>query len=355
MDLSKAFDCVEHSLLLNKLERYGFRGTFLSIMKSYLEYRVQSVDTGAISNELQVSHGVPQGSVLGPLLFILYINDIYYILPHLHKTLYADDTVILKSGFDITNLVNNLNSDFQLLADWMNFNKLAINVTKSKCMIFSFRNINAVPPVKISNMPLEYVKEIKYLGLVIDDRLSFKQHIICLKSKLACYQGLIYSLKPYLSLEALKSIYYTCIFSHLLMHISVWGGTAPTHLNLLQVAQNKIIRTMYNNDFTSTDNIFKRLNIIKVAVIYDLQCLIFMYKWIKFNRYPFLAEMREEASLIPIHQTRSAGNMRLPFPRLNVHRQTAIYNGLQLWNQVDESIKEAPSIASFKKRIKSLF
>ena len=137
------------------------------------------------------------------------------------------------------------------------------------------------------------------------------------------------------------------------MHITIWGEAAPTHLNLIQIAQNKIIRTIYYySDSTSTDDSFRRLNICKVADIYNLQCQIFMYKWFKLNRYPFLGKIREEASRIPIRVTRSACNLRLPFPRLNVHRQSAIYNGLKLWNKTPESIRDAPSLASFIKRLK---
>ena len=198
LDLMKAFDCVHHSILLTKLERYGFRGKFLEIMASYLSNRTQVVDIGVISSACNILHGVPQGSVLGPLLFNIYINDLSLILPNLFKILFADDTAVLKSGTNLEDLVDQLNNDLIILADWIKYNKLALSIGKTKCMLFSTKHVQQKPAVLIDNVPLGYVREIKYLGLIIDDRLGFKSHITTLKSKLARYQGIIYSLKPYL-------------------------------------------------------------------------------------------------------------------------------------------------------------
>ena len=353
LDLTKAFDCVEHSILLCKLERYGFRGSFLSVIRSYLGSRMQHVDVGVTSDDLTVAHGVPQGSVLGPLLFLLYINDINYIMPGISKIFFADDTVLLNSNKDLNILVDTINANLTVLADWMNFNKLVINANKTKCMLYSFRESNFSPYIKLNGVSLAFVKIFKYLGLQIDDQLSFKHHIACLTSRLAFYQGLIYSLKPYLSIEALKSVYYSCIFPHLLLHAIIWMGTAPTHINHVQIAQNKIMRTINNADYETTSDIYDRLNIINISEIYRLQCLIFMYNWLKCDKYPFLDDIRDEVTRPPMYQTRHSQNLRLPFPRLNIHKQTVIYNGLKYWNGLDESIRSAPSLMSFKKRLKS--
>ena len=314
---------------------------------------MQHVDIGVTSDDLTVAHGVPQGSVLGPLLFLLYINDINYIMPGVSKILFADDTVVLNSNKDLNILVNTINENLTVLADWMNFNKLTINVNKTKCMLFTFRESNFSPYIKLNGVSLVFVKVFKYLGLQLDDHLNFKHHIACLTSKLAFYQGLLYSLKPYLSIEALKSVYYACIFPHLLLHVTIWAGTARTHIKHVQIAQNKIIRTINNADYQATSDIYDRLNINNISEIYRFQCLIFMYNWLKCNKYSFLHDIHDEVTRPPMRVTRHSLNLRLPFPRLNIHKQTVIYNGLKYWNGLDQSIKDAPSLMSFKKRLKS--
>ena len=235
---------------------------------------IEVVDIGSSSGEQVMSHGVPQGSVLGPLLFNLYINDLNFILPNLFKILFADDTAVMKSNSNLVNLANQLNNDLVVLADWIKFNKLALNLDKTKCMLFSSQNVIDKPAILMNNVTLEYVSSIKYLGLTIDDRLSFKSHIASLKSKLAFYQGLIYSLKQYLPFNALKSMYFAFVYPQLLLHLILWGGAAPTHIEAIQIAQNKIIRTINKFDYVHTDDLFQQFGILKINEIYKFQCLL---------------------------------------------------------------------------------
>jgi hypothetical protein len=146
LDLSKAFDCVHRPLLLMKLERYGFRGDFLSLMTSYLDERTQFTDVNDNkSSNLSIIHGVPQGSVLGPLLFLLYVNDLNAILPTLYKLLFADDTVVIRTGSDLSLITDEINADLKILSDWMNYNRLAVNVDKTKCMLFTTKKTIKFP------------------------------------------------------------------------------------------------------------------------------------------------------------------------------------------------------------------
>ena len=193
----------------------------------------------------------------------------------------------MESNSNPVNLANQLNNYLIVLDDWIKFNKLAFNLDKTKCMLFSFQNVVYKPVILINTVTLEYVSSMKYLGLTLDDRLSFKSHIASLKSKLAFYQRLIYSLKQYLSFNALKSMYFAFVYLQLFLHLILWGGAAPTHIETIQVAQNKIICTINKFDYVHTDDLFQQFGILKISEIYKFQCLLFMYKWIRCNNINF--------------------------------------------------------------------
>ena len=352
LDLSKAFDCVHRPILLMKLERYGFRGEFLSLLRSYLDERTQFTDVSDHkSNNLSITHGVPQGSVLGPLLFLLYVNDLNLILPTLYKLLFADDTVVLRTGIDLSIVTDQLNDDLKILSDWMNYNRLAVNVDKTKCMIFSSRKNYQMPHIIMNDVDVEIVKTFKYLGLTIDDGLTFHGHIISIKKKLAYYQGILYSIRCYLPIDAIKSIYYSFVYQQLLMHLVIWGGAAASNLNIVQVAQNKIIRTINRDDNKNTNEKYHELDFLKVPALYKMRVLLFMYNWIRNDNYHFLNSTRNEINFEHNHNTRAENEFRLPFPRLNVNKQSVVYNGIKFWNELPVNLRQIQTIGGFKKSV----
>ena len=341
-----------------KLERYGFRGEFLLFLRSYLDNRNQLVDiNNCKSSSLYLAHGVPQGSILGPLFFILYINDIKHIKPDLYKLLFADDTVVLRSGHDFNDLTSQLQADLDILIDWMNYNKLAINVNKTKCMVFSSGRTFIEPDIRLQDVKIETVQTYKYLGLTIDDRLSFNAHIKQLKGKLSYYFGLLYSLRNFLPIEALKYIYFVLVQQHLMMHIIFWGNTSIGNLNTMQITQNKILRSMHNyaHSYSSTKDLFKKLNLHNVSELYKIRTAIFMYKWLVNNDFNFLSDTLNEITFEHNHITRSSNRYRLPFPRLELHKQFVVYQGIQIWNEIPSELKTSKSLVSFKKHISDYF
>jgi hypothetical protein len=335
-----------------KLERYGFRGEFLSLLRSYLDERTQFTDVSDHkSNNLSITHGVPQGSVLGPLLFLLYVNDLNLILPTLYKLLFADDTVVLRTGIDLSIVTDQLNDDLKILSDWMNYNRLAVNVDKTKCMIFSSRKNYQMPHIIMNDVDVEIVKTFKYLGLTIDDGLTFHGHIISIKKKLAYYQGILYSIRCYLPIDAIKSIYYSFVYQQLLMHLVIWGGAAASNLNIVQVAQNKIIRTINRDDNKNTNEKYHELDFLKVPALYKMRVLLFMYNWIRNDNYHFLNCIRNEINFEHNHNTRAENEFRLPFPRLNVNKQSVVYNGIKFWNELPVNLRQIQTIGGFKKSV----
>ena len=176
IDLKKAFDTVDHKILLRKLNAYGIRGNMLKWFESYLSNRTQYVVfDGEKSDTNSIKCGVPQGSILGLLLFILSVNDICNVSPLLFKILFADDTFVLLSGMNLNTLIDHMNTELISLNNWFKANKLSLNTKKSFFMIFHRSRIksNSIGSILIDNTELTKVDYAKYLGVIIDHKLNW--------------------------------------------------------------------------------------------------------------------------------------------------------------------------------------
>jgi hypothetical protein len=197
-------------------------------MKSYLNNREQFVDVeGITSSKLKIKTGVPQGSILGPLLFILYINDINQASNKFHFVSYADDTTLsinLSSMSDVNTTSNNLNNELINVSEWLKLNKLSLNINKTKCMLFHHANkVISRPVLKIDDTELEYVDNFCFLGIILDVNLSWKGHVDSISKKLAKIIGIMTKLKHFLPQPTLKIMYDSLIGSHLNYGIKCWG------------------------------------------------------------------------------------------------------------------------------------
>ena len=244
IDLTKAFDLVDHKILEHKLHKYGIRGNALEFFHSYLVNRRIRVRINETYSDIRVlNSGVAQGSNLGPLLFNIFINDIHEVVKDCVIIIYADDIVILKSSKNISNLKLSLESDLANIQDYISELNQSVNLTKTKAMIFTRKkNINI--DINFSNQPIEIVNQFKYLGLIIDEKLTFKPHIEYIKNKINQGNGKIYYLSKFLSIDILKKVFYSIIYSHLNLHILIWGGSTDSALNPLITSVNKTIRNI---------------------------------------------------------------------------------------------------------------
>ena len=251
IDLKKAFDTVNHKILLLKLEHYGIRGALLNWFESYLTDRKQYVFFNGVSSEvLGITCGVPQGSVLGPLLFLIYINNLPNISDKLQFFLFADDTNIYFDSDNLVTIEKVVNEELKKLSLWLNVNRLALNVGKTNFVIFrANKPLDHNVTLVMNRKALEQKDHVKYLGVLVDEHLSWNYHTSNIAKKIGRGIGILAKLRLYLNPKMLKNVYYCLVYSHLSYGIQAWGSAPSTYLNNLVVLQKKAVRILSNKQY----------------------------------------------------------------------------------------------------------
>ena len=288
MDLSKAFDTINHNILLKKLHYYGIRNNSLSLLESYLSNRQQYVEiNGKKSSLTNITTGVPQGSILGPLLFIIYINDIALASDHFKTITYADDTTLFIS-LSISEMstkpsIDTINTELNNYINWLRLNALSLNENKTKYMIFSTPSKTIDPvPIKLNGKQIEHVHKFDFLGVTIDKHLKWNSHIDKISSKISKVLGILSHLKKTLPLEILRLIYNSLINPHLQYGILCWG----TQNHRITKIQKKAIRIISNSKYNAhSQPLLKKSRILNMSDLYNSKLLIFYYRLIK-NQLP---------------------------------------------------------------------
>lgn len=346
IDFSKAFDCLNHQTLLDKLERYGIRGTPLSLLQSYLKYRSQCVSIGKhISSLEKISAGVPQGSILGPLLFLFYINDITRINDKVNFIIYADDTSIFFTGANLQLLQPVINDTLTALQSWSDANSLALNATKTKAVIFHSKRHgfvhNITLPLGGSN--IDIVDNVKTLGVYFNKNMTWDTHVNSVTTSLAKCVGILAKFRCFFPIPVKRIIYNTLFMSHVNYCFLVWGSTTQTNIQKINVLQKKAVRHIANTDYLAhTEPLYKRLNIIPIPKLYEYYLAIRYLKSIKSRQYSFLQLVNLRVN-ISVYSTRNQEFWHVPFCRTDYGRQMLRLTVPHLLNKLRSQDKDLDS------------
>ena len=350
LDFAKAFDTVNHEILLKKLEHYGIRERTLDWFKTYLSGRKQCVSINDVNSSLmEIKHGVPQGSVLGPLLFLISINDIIFSSDVFDFFLFADDTSLFYSGKSTESIEPIINCELEKLSAWLTANKLTLNTDKSNVLLF--RPINAsnniTLSIKINEKQIAEKMHAKYLGVIIDNKLTFSSHISKICQKLTKGNYILAKLRHFVPNKVLKNIYNAYIQPFLDYGILVWSVASKTNMEAISKLHDKSLRIIN----------FKKIN-DSATPLYKESKILSLNSIVKYSQSKFFWKMKN--GYLPsvtneIFKTQNVSvNLRnpdryvLPYKRLEIGQKFLTYSGIETWNELPNGLINKTTMNAFK-------
>ena len=361
LDIRKAFDSINHEILINKMHTlFGITGNQLKWFKSYLNNRVQQcLVNGQLSSPKMITCGVPQGSILGPLLFLLYINDMPDSLNHSTPSLYADDTEICASSNDCVDLVNKVNIDLDSTYQWMLQNKLQIHPGKSKHMFigssYNLKNKISSNPILINNKPIPRTKHYSCLGVNMDERLSWEKHVDSICSKVSAGIGAMRRVKPFVPRTTLKMLYNAIVQPYFDYCCPLWDNCGIGLKDRLQKYQNRAARVITGATYdTRSPELLRSLNWQPLEDRRNYLKSIFIYKILNGHTAPNLKK-----NLCFNYERDNTYNFRNretdlapPMPKKEFGKRCFNYNATIHWNNLPHEAKSAESVISFKSTLR---
>jgi Reverse transcriptase (RNA-dependent DNA polymerase)/Endonuclease-reverse transcriptase len=359
LDFKRAFETIDRQILIQKLEMYGVTGNVLQWFKSYLSNRLQFTKyNDKISDKIENQHGVPQGSVIGPLLFIIYINDINKCMDNVLINLFADDTLISLAGYNLDEICMEINIQLAKLSQWLKLNKLQLNVIKTKCMILTstqtvkdkvVENCTNNSYIIIDGEMPEFVKQFKYLGVIIDEHLKFTNHVNYIAKKISKKIGVLSRISPFVSPWVKILIYKTIIGPHFDYCSSLLWDIRKLDISLLQKLQNRGMRIVLGcNRYTRITDMLQLLQWTSVQQRIALNTLVIIFK---INKGLMPSYLDKTCKVKDVHQykTRSENKLYLKGVNKSSTQKALFYSGIRLYNKLNENIRNINSVGKFRK------
>ncbi len=354
-DVSKAFDSLDHNVLLHKLQCYGIRGKVLDWIKSYLSDRMQYVvNNGKVSLLNHVSHGVPQGSNIGPLLFIIYINDLTNVVKNVKFILFADDTTMLmpcsNSNSDRKVIQNNVDS----VAAWFECNRLMLNTAKTHALLFTLCKQSYIEPVSLHGSLVPFVEHVKFLGCYVDGQLRWGKHVEHVCNSISSGIAMLRASRTLFPVSVKLNIYYALIYSHMTYCITVWFNAAAVYISDIVRLQKCAIRLVVNaHKFAHTMPIACELSVLLLNEVYQYKIACCVYGILHNSDLDNLTHKLSYVSSKSVY-LRNKTNLVTCYSRTCVRYNAFLCSGIRVWNSLPSNIRSCCSACLFKKTLVSM-
>ena len=327
----------------------------LCLIKNYLEDRAQFVNYNDHSSRTQhINIGVLQGSILGPLFFICFMNDFSKSSQLLFSILFADDTTVLLEGKEYEGLIMALNNELHKVSTWLDANKLSINSKKTHFMVFHRSRIKTSDiNVVMQQNTIDRVNSTKFLGLIIDDKLKWHEHIQHVKHKIARSVGILYKIRHYLNKETLLNMYYTFVFPYLIYGVEIWGSATLNHINPLKKNSKKCVRANTFSEYLApSEPIFQTLNVLNFENLVIQRISLLMFKYSHGDVPVSVSQLFRTNNEYHNYNTRNCARIHAPVGTTEASYRTFGYRGIHIWNHISQKINTNTSYPCFKKNVK---
>ena len=356
LDFKKAFDLVDHNILMTKLKAYLVNHKAVSFFRSYFSERKQKVLlNGSYSSKGHVKCGVPQGSILGPVLFSIFINDLplHISNPQIYCDMFADDGTIHVQEKNIIAINTQLQESLNEISDWCTHNAMILNPLKTECMVVCTRQKRQLGPLllnlSMADTTIKQVSKHRLLGVIIDQNLTWQDHISHICKTISKNMFMLSKLKHLTDILTRQMFYNAHIKSHLDYASTVWDTPSENHLKKLNSLHRRAVKLILPDTTLTTDEKFRKLSILPLSSHLKFNKGVIMFKVANRTVPEYLQNFFIRRVLS--YSSSRQGQFLITYPRINIYKCSLSFSGASLWNSLPPDIIHISSLSSFKKKL----